>query len=278
MPQSNQRVAGWRGVSLVAITYVYFLIFAQFAFLKRLTELSIADAHLKAVMAAMAFGGILFSLLTPRTNLLRSPRLRLQAGLALCAAAALLTLLPLVLPASIAVAFLIGSGLGILTVTLVTHLRSWLGTGSPLLKVGIGPGLGYLICNFPPLFTATPAAQALTAAALCLAAIAIASKTTPDTPPEGTPARARVPSSRTRVTARVGRPRESSTSTALRSDTCSSIGGLPRRWSQPHRPRPPSARAEGPDLGGPGSGERVRMPVPGAAPRGPWPASREVDG
>ena len=188
MPQSNQRVAGWRGVSLVAITYVYFLIFAQFAFLKRLTELSIADAHLKAVMAAMAFGGILFSLLTPRTNLLRSPRLRLQAGLALCAAAALLTLLPLVLPASIAVAFLIGSGLGILTVTLVTHLRSWLGTGSPLLKVGIGTGLGYLICNFPPLFTATPAAQALTAAALCLAAIAIASKTTPDTPPEGTPA------------------------------------------------------------------------------------------
>ena len=25
--------SGWRGVSLVAITYVYFLIFAQFAFL-----------------------------------------------------------------------------------------------------------------------------------------------------------------------------------------------------------------------------------------------------
>ena len=100
MPQSNQRVAGWRGVSLVAITYVYFLIFAQFAFLKRLTELSIADAHLKAVMAAMAFGGILFSLLTPRTNLLRSPRLRLQAGLALCAAAALLTLPASRLPSS----------------------------------------------------------------------------------------------------------------------------------------------------------------------------------
>ena len=31
------RNSGWRGVSLVAITYVYFLIFAQFAFLKRLT-------------------------------------------------------------------------------------------------------------------------------------------------------------------------------------------------------------------------------------------------
>jgi cbb3-type cytochrome c oxidase subunit II len=178
------RLSGWRGVSLVAITYVYFLIFAQFAFLKRLAELNIADTHLKAVMAAMAFGGILFSLLTPRTTLLPSPSLRLQLGLAICTTAALLTLLQLNLIASIATAFLIGTGLGILTVTLVTHLRSWLGTGNLLLKVGLGTGVGYLLCNFPPLFTATPTAQALTAAALCLAAIVIAAKTNaaPDTP------------------------------------------------------------------------------------------------
>jgi cytochrome c oxidase cbb3-type subunit 2 len=187
MTHTDRRVTGWRGVSLVAITYVYFLIFAQFAFLKRLAQLDIADAHLKAVMAAMALGGVLFSLLTPRTTILRSPSLRLQTALALCATAALLTLLPLTLPASIAVVFLIGSGLGILTVTLVTHLRSWLGTGSLLLKVAIGTGLGYLICNFPPLFTATPATQALTAAALCLAAIAIAAKTGPDLPADSQP-------------------------------------------------------------------------------------------
>src|SRR6478672_2859851 len=58
--------SGWQGVCLVAITYVYFLIFAQFAFINRLSELGILGAHLKAVMGAMAFGGILFSLLTPR--------------------------------------------------------------------------------------------------------------------------------------------------------------------------------------------------------------------
>ena len=193
MKQSDRRVArthrlaGWRGVSLVAITYVYFLIFAQFAFLKRLAELNIADAHLKVVMAAMALGGILFSLLTPRTTLLPSPSRRLQTGLALCTTAALLTLLQLSLVASIATAFLIGTGLGILTVTLVTHLRSWLGTGNLLLKVGLGTGLGYLLCNFPPLFAATPAAQALTAAALCLAAIAIAVQTHPNPVPEPYP-------------------------------------------------------------------------------------------
>ena len=30
--------SGWRGVALIAITYVYFLIFAQFAFLRRLAH------------------------------------------------------------------------------------------------------------------------------------------------------------------------------------------------------------------------------------------------
>jgi cbb3-type cytochrome oxidase cytochrome c subunit len=173
--------SGWRGVALVAITYIYFLIFAQFAFLQRLTQLHIADAHLKPIMAAMALGGILFSLLTPRTEILAAPRTRLRLALTLCAAAALLTLLPLNLPTAIAVAFLIGASLGTLTVTLVTHLRSWLGPSNPLLKVGLGTGLGYLLCNFPPLFTATPEIQAITAATLCLAAIFIAAKTTDTT-------------------------------------------------------------------------------------------------
>jgi cytochrome c oxidase cbb3-type subunit 2 len=177
---STQPTSGWRGVALIAITYVYFLIFAQFAFLHRLAQLNIADAHLKAVMAAMALGGILFSLLTPRTEILAAPRARLQLALTLSAAAALLTLLPLNLPASIAVAFLIGASLGTLTVTLVTHLRLWLGTSSQLLKVGLGTGLGYLLCNFPPLFTATPTTQALTAATLCIAAVFLAATTNPD--------------------------------------------------------------------------------------------------
>ena len=69
MPQSRMRITGWQGIALVAITYVYFLIFAQFAFLHRLAELGLADARLQAVMAAMAAGGILFSLLTPRLKI-----------------------------------------------------------------------------------------------------------------------------------------------------------------------------------------------------------------
>jgi hypothetical protein len=172
-PRRNTRSFGWQGASLVAITYIYFLIFAQFAFLKRLAMLDVAGDRLQEVLAAMAGGGILFSLLTPRLKLWQSPNLRLRIGLGATGLAAFLTLLPLGYAVCIALSFLIGAGLGLLTVTLVTHLRQWTGDRNPLLSVGLGTGVGYLICNFPPLFTAPPQAQAITAGAVCLIGICV---------------------------------------------------------------------------------------------------------
>jgi len=165
--------SGWQGASLVAITYVYFLIFAQFAFLKRLSSLGVADVHLKSVMAAMAGGGILMSLLAPRLNLWPSANLRLRVGLFACSLAAFLALLPLGFPAAAALAFLIGAGLGLLTVTLVTHLRRFAGDRNPLFAVGVGTGVGYLACNIPRFFTASAEVQALAAGSECLVGIGI---------------------------------------------------------------------------------------------------------
>ncbi|MDE3188012.1 MAG: cbb3-type cytochrome c oxidase subunit II [Acidobacteriota bacterium] len=167
------RNSGWQGASLVAITYIYFLIFAQFAFLGRLAALGIAGTNLKAVMAAMAAGGILLSLLTPRISLWSSPLLRLRLGLSMSSAAAFLALLPLSISVAIAVALLIGAGLGLLTVTLVTHLGQWCGEKNQLLKVGLGTGIGYLLCNIPAFFAASPQVQAVAAGLLCLAGIGI---------------------------------------------------------------------------------------------------------
>lgn len=173
MPRAKENVMGWQGASLVAITYVYFLIFAQFAFLARLAMLGVAGAHLKMVMASMAAGGILFSLLTPRLSVWESPDLRLRIGLMASASAAFLSLLPLDLAGAMAVSLLIGAGLGILTVTLVTHLRRWTGNRNPLLMVGVGTGVGYLTCNLPLLFNASAEAQATTAGLLCLVGVGI---------------------------------------------------------------------------------------------------------
>lgn len=176
MPQSKTERSGWRGVSLIAITYVYFLIFAQFAFLKRLAALGLAEAHLKPVMAAMAAGGMMVSLLAPRWRGFSAPEVRIRAALLGCAAAVFLSLLPLTFAASIAVSLLIGCSLGLLTVTLVTHLRRWLGEGSLLLKVGLGTGLGYFMCNVPTFFEADARAQAVAAGALCLVGFCCALK------------------------------------------------------------------------------------------------------
>ena len=164
---------GWRGVALIAVVYVYFLIFAQFGFLARLAQLGIGGNALKAVMCAMAAGGILLSLLTPRVRRMQSPAARLRLGLALSAAAALLALAPLQLATAALVAFLIGGGLGITTVTLVTHLRAWAGERRGILHVGLGTGIAYFICNVPMVFTAGARAQAILAAGLCAAAIGL---------------------------------------------------------------------------------------------------------
>ncbi|WP_348263066.1 cbb3-type cytochrome c oxidase subunit II [Telmatobacter sp. DSM 110680] len=171
------RKSGVQGVGLIAVTYVYFLIFAQFAFIHRLDALGITGAHLKSVMAAMAVGGILLSLLAPRVSSLASASRRMQLAFCVTGIAALLTLVPLTVTAAIAVSFLIGAGLGLLTVTLVTNLRQWTGDRSALLKVGIGTGIGYFLCNIPSLFTASPQAQSATAGLLCLVGIVVANLT-----------------------------------------------------------------------------------------------------
>lgn len=163
--QRNRSNSGWRGVVLVTATYFYFLIFAQFGFLKRLNALGLSDAHLKAVMAVMAIGGILASLLTPRKLEHVAPKLRLQLAFAGCATASLLTLLPLHLFSGMGVAALIGLSLGILTVTLVTHLPAWIGDQHSLLKIALGTGIGYFLSNIPGLFSASAHVIAFVAAA-----------------------------------------------------------------------------------------------------------------
>jgi len=173
MLRSRWQQTGWQGASLVAITYVHFLIFAQFAFLNRLASLGLAGAHLKAVMAAMAIGGISFSLFAPSLNRWLSPNLRACLGLLVSSMAAFLSLLPLNFTGSLCVSFLVGAGLGLLTVTLVTHLRKWTGNQNPLLLVGLGTGTGYLVCNIPAFFTAPPQMQTLAAGLLCLVGICI---------------------------------------------------------------------------------------------------------
>lgn len=166
--------AGWQGIGLIAATYIYFLIFAQFGFLARLNELGIRGEALKPVLGWMAVGGILASLLAPRLRIFNCPRCRLQGGQLGCVAAAFLARIGLNFAAACAVSLLIGLSLGLLTVTLVSHLPRWIGRRHALLKIGLGTGLGYFICNMPVLFTAAPSGIALASAMIMLFAVSLA--------------------------------------------------------------------------------------------------------
>lgn len=173
MPTS-QKLDGWRGAVLVASTYAYFLIFAQFAFLSRLAERGLAASAVQPVMAAMALGGICTSLLAPLLTGRVKPGVAVRTGYALCAISALLTLLPFSITGALPIAFMIGAGLGMLTVSLVAHLPVWCGVRHPILWVGAGTGLGYAFCNIPAVFNASPAHQAIAAAVVCIVGFAFA--------------------------------------------------------------------------------------------------------
>ncbi|HWA93166.1 MAG TPA: cbb3-type cytochrome c oxidase subunit II [Terracidiphilus sp.] len=178
--RSRRCVRDWRGVILVAAVYVYFLIFAQFAFLAILSANGIQAERLKGAMVSMAFGGILFSLLTPRIHIIGNPALRLRIGLCISVIAALLSLCPLQFASAVGVAFLIGTGLGIVTLTLVTHLAEWCGEHATHVKSGLGVGLGYLICNIPTVFAATPKLQALLSALVFVGVASLPLSITPN--------------------------------------------------------------------------------------------------
>jgi cytochrome c oxidase cbb3-type subunit 2 len=166
--------SAWRGAALIACTYVYFLIFAEFGFLKSLDQGNIGGNSLRLVMGAMAAGGILASLFAARQGTETASR-RLRLALLGCAAAAGFSLLPVHLAGFVFVALLIGLSLGALTVTLVAHLPLWIGARQPLLGVALGTGVGYFICNIPAVFTASPRQIALLAIAACVCGLVASS-------------------------------------------------------------------------------------------------------
>lgn len=140
-------------VVMIAATYGYFLIFAQFAFLELLTKAVGADG-LRAAMGAMAVAGVTGSLLAAWRFRAESYAGALRGGAAMCAVAA-------VIGASAWSAAVIGLAVGWLTVTLVSGLRAAAGIKRLGLAVGLGTGLAYAMCNVPWLFHAEPQAQAM---------------------------------------------------------------------------------------------------------------------
>lgn len=161
--REGSRKAHVAAVVLIAATYGYFLIFAQFAFLELLTK-SVGAEGLRAAMGAMGVGGITGSLLAAWRFRAETYAWSLRGGAVVCAVAA-------VIGASTWSAAVIGLALGWLTVTLVAGLRGVVGIKRLGVVVGTGTGIAYAACNVPGVFHAEPRTQAWAGVAFMLIAM-----------------------------------------------------------------------------------------------------------
>lgn len=159
-------IAEARSVILVAVVYLYFLVFAQFGFLK-LLESGEASGRVLASMGLMAVGGMLGSALAGAG--FQKQRARgLLGGAFLGAALAALAAVALRGSSLVVVAFTVGLSTGLLTVSLV----GWLGLSVSPSRIGrvcgLGTGLGYAGSNLPFLFLASGRTQAIVVALVSL--------------------------------------------------------------------------------------------------------------
>lgn len=157
----------------VTATYGYFLLFAEFAFLKHARLVSGDSADLRGVMAALGAGGIAGSLATLWRFRPEAWAVRLAGSYAACAVLAAIA--PFATGATlITVAAGIGLALGWNTVTLASGLRAMLPVGQLGLGIGLGTGTAYALCNVPVIFTAGATVQAgISAGLMAVAAVGL---------------------------------------------------------------------------------------------------------
>ena len=125
----------------IASTYVYFLIFAQFGFLKALAVLGPDNFLLRPILAVMAAAGIAGSVLMARWFHENRGRGQVMAGFVVAAAAAGLTWAARTPAVFFLCAALTGAGTGMVTVGLAGLIRREVGGGRLGRCIGLGTGL-----------------------------------------------------------------------------------------------------------------------------------------
>ncbi len=162
---TERRVFG-AAVLVIAATYGYFLIFAEFAFLELLRETG-GVGRVRLAMGLLGVAGVAGSGLAAWRFRVESYAKALRWGAFGCALAAGLAWCGGLNLAAVG----IGLSLGWLTVTLAAGLRATVGPKRLGLAIGLGTGLAYAACNVPAIFRATPQAQTGLALGLMLAAV-----------------------------------------------------------------------------------------------------------
>ncbi len=156
-----------KGVLLVAATFFYFLIFAQFGFLHILEAV---DPELKSgelVLGCMGLGGIIGSLWAGSKFQLSKVRFWLARAFIICGLAAVISSFTVSIAILGIIALIMGLALGTLTVSVVVSLRKLFPPKSIGLWTSIGVGSAYFLCNVPLIFNAQSLDNCIAAAVAC---------------------------------------------------------------------------------------------------------------
>ncbi|MEO6992591.1 MAG: hypothetical protein ABI273_03080 [Lacunisphaera sp.] len=157
-PETKRIVAA---VTAVAATYAYFLLFAQFGFLKALQIATAGKQEaMTPILATMGIAGILGSGLAALAFTATRARRLLIIGFVVCGCAAGLLLAGISSGLFFVVAALIGGGTALVTVTLAGVLWGALGGWRVGTIIGLGTGLAYGFSSLPGIFDAAPSLQA----------------------------------------------------------------------------------------------------------------------
>jgi cytochrome c oxidase cbb3-type subunit 2 len=151
-----------RAAGVVAMVYAYFLIFAQFAWVELLRAAGNSPAMETAALGAMALAGIASGFVVARKPV--TPVL-LRLSLVVAGLTSALSPWAASMPLALGISLLTGAALGAATVALAPLLPRWCGVA----WIGAGTGVGYALCNLPPVFTATPSVQAAAGALFAFA-------------------------------------------------------------------------------------------------------------
>lgn len=166
-----RRRSWWAAAGIVAATYFYFLLFAEFALLALAGRAVQGGEAMRVLLAALGAGGVTGA--AGAAWIFRPDRARvlLTVFLAACAGAALLALGAADIVALGVACGLAGLALGALTVVLAGTLGRATAGSRLGLCIGLGTGAAYALCNLPVVFTADARVQTLLAAAGTLAAL-----------------------------------------------------------------------------------------------------------
>lgn len=151
--------SSWIACGMVACTFFYFLIFAQFALLHRIEILDSEKVWLQPVMLLMGVGGLAGSYLAWRLFALENLRILLRYAFLACSLLAFVAGWAKGIELYLGIGFSVGLFLGLLTVIIVPSLRLF-ARGHRLGTVaGLGTGLAYFASNVPWLFQQSAESQ-----------------------------------------------------------------------------------------------------------------------